>query len=392
MLRHCTLARMRLLCLTMLPDGGALTPALKTLGYKPYSLRSSFQQGHASTHPVEWSQMLDRRKTLNKALFGEYDCFVGPPAALLYDVILRDCPSYTKVVLVEEPDKARWAADYEAYLDSVRKALRHASKNKITVSFTNMLEKMVVRGADEVTPGNTSTAASADARGPSSVSKFSYAKPATTTRTSSALDLERALKAEAAKARQQLAQPGEEAAAAEGAGASASSEEAQDVEEAEDGGPSGDAAELPMSPRAIALERYEESVKLSIPSSRLLVYRYGDGWEPLCEFLERPVPQEPFPPYDNGLHVLGYLQERVYWAQAVMYVLVVITAALVLVNTWPYLGSLQRIVGEIYQDYQLAFGKDEDSAPRRPRAPAENFEDEWKKRGGVVVVEPRKAA
>ena len=37
------------------------------------------------------------------------------------------------------------------------------------------------------------------------------------------------------------------------------------------------------------------SVREAIPSERLLVYEVKQGWEPLCEFLEKPVPDAPFP-------------------------------------------------------------------------------------------------
>lgn len=30
-------------------------------------------------------------------------------------------------------------------------------------------------------------------------------------------------------------------------------------------------------------------------ADRLLVYEIGQGWEPLCQFLGMPVPDEPFP-------------------------------------------------------------------------------------------------
>jgi hypothetical protein len=36
-------------------------------------------------------------------------------------------------------------------------------------------------------------------------------------------------------------------------------------------------------------------VKEAIPPHRLLVFNVRDGWAPLCAFLERPVPDEPFP-------------------------------------------------------------------------------------------------
>ena len=38
-----------------------------------------------------------------------------------------------------------------------------------------------------------------------------------------------------------------------------------------------------------------EGVKGSIPPEQLLVFEAKDGWEPLCEFLDLPVPDEPYP-------------------------------------------------------------------------------------------------
>lgn len=42
-------------------------------------------------------------------------------------------------------------------------------------------------------------------------------------------------------------------------------------------------------------ERHNEAVQRSIPRERLLVYEVAQGWQPLCEFLGRAVPDEPFP-------------------------------------------------------------------------------------------------
>jgi len=42
-------------------------------------------------------------------------------------------------------------------------------------------------------------------------------------------------------------------------------------------------------------ERHNEAVQRAIPRERLLVYEVAQGWEPLCRFLERAVPDEPFP-------------------------------------------------------------------------------------------------
>ena len=41
--------------------------------------------------------------------------------------------------------------------------------------------------------------------------------------------------------------------------------------------------------------RHTEEVIATIPAERLLVYEVGQAWEPLCQFLDIPVPGEPFP-------------------------------------------------------------------------------------------------
>jgi hypothetical protein len=41
--------------------------------------------------------------------------------------------------------------------------------------------------------------------------------------------------------------------------------------------------------------RYKDEVKRLVPKERLLIYRGGDGWEPLCAFLGVPVPDAPYP-------------------------------------------------------------------------------------------------
>ena len=40
---------------------------------------------------------------------------------------------------------------------------------------------------------------------------------------------------------------------------------------------------------------YEADVKASVPADRLLVFRAADGWEPLCRFLGKPVPDSAYP-------------------------------------------------------------------------------------------------
>ena len=41
--------------------------------------------------------------------------------------------------------------------------------------------------------------------------------------------------------------------------------------------------------------RWIEEVKMNVPNDRLLIHKSIDGWEPLCKFLDLPVPDEPYP-------------------------------------------------------------------------------------------------
>lgn len=53
--------------------------------------------------------------------------------------------------------------------------------------------------------------------------------------------------------------------------------------------------ELRPGQLAEAIARYQEQVQRNIPEERLLVWSVGEGWEPLCSFLEVDVPDTPFP-------------------------------------------------------------------------------------------------
>ncbi|HBO13167.1 MAG TPA: hypothetical protein DD491_10325 [Halieaceae bacterium] len=46
---------------------------------------------------------------------------------------------------------------------------------------------------------------------------------------------------------------------------------------------------------AQAFVAHNSAVKATIPADQLLVFEVKDGWEPLCKFLDVPVPDEAFP-------------------------------------------------------------------------------------------------
>ena len=53
-------------------------------------------------------------------------------------------------------------------------------------------------------------------------------------------------------------------------------------------------------------QRHNEAVEKEIPAERLLVCEVGSGWEPLCSFLDKPIPDEDFP-HVNSTEEFGAL-------------------------------------------------------------------------------------
>lgn len=60
---------------------------------------------------------------------------------------------------------------------------------------------------------------------------------------------------------------------------------------------------------------WNEEVKRTVPAKRLLVFEVKDGWEPLCHFLDVPVPLEPFPRSNESESFDKNLVKRVTRAQ-----------------------------------------------------------------------------
>jgi hypothetical protein len=56
---------------------------------------------------------------------------------------------------------------------------------------------------------------------------------------------------------------------------------------------------------AAAMERYNQEVRDTVPADRLLEWKPADGWEPLCKFLEVPVPQAPIPHVNDSAQFAG---------------------------------------------------------------------------------------
>jgi Sulfotransferase domain len=84
-----------------------------------------------------------------------------------------------------------------------------------------------------------------------------------------------------------------------------------------------DGADTSSESMRAAMEAFHEEVQATVPRDRLLVWSVSDGWEPLCEFLELPIPDTPFP-HLNDSKVFG---ERI------------VDGALVAIHEWRAQGA-----------------------------------------------------
>ena len=57
----------------------------------------------------------------------------------------------------------------------------------------------------------------------------------------------------------------------------------------------------------LSLRDWEQGVRASVTEERLLVFRAGDGWAPLCSFLGTEVPAAEYPRLNNAQQFrMGY--------------------------------------------------------------------------------------
>ncbi|MCB1487289.1 MAG: hypothetical protein KDJ88_07505 [Bauldia sp.] len=85
---------------------------------------------------------------------------------------------------------------------------------------------------------------------------------------------------------------------------------------------------LPDRARAIAeYERHVADVKATVPADRLLVFSVDQGWEPLCTFLDVPVPDTPFPNVNDRAQIQKALRDMTKGAYVILAGLAVVAVA-----------------------------------------------------------------
>lgn len=56
--------------------------------------------------------------------------------------------------------------------------------------------------------------------------------------------------------------------------------------------------------------KHNAEVKATVPPARLLVFDVRDGWLPLCDFLDLPVPDEDFPWTNSSAELIAHFRNR----------------------------------------------------------------------------------
>jgi hypothetical protein len=95
-----------------------------------------------------------------------------------------------------------------------------------------------------------------------------------------------------------------------------------------------------MNDRARAIAEYNrhvDEVKAALPPERLLVFTVDQGWEPLCRFLDVPMPEGAFPNVNDRAQIKQTLAGMTRGAYAILASAAVILAA-ALYGAWRLLG------------------------------------------------------
>jgi len=79
-----------------------------------------------------------------------------------------------------------------------------------------------------------------------------------------------------------------------------------------------------------------EEVKSLVPNDQLLVFDVREGWEPLCKFLDLPIPSVPFP----NINDRKQMQTTITMLRCVAWVVVVVLPILASCAAYWYSGSL----------------------------------------------------
>ncbi|MEP3051830.1 MAG: sulfotransferase family protein [Erythrobacter sp.] len=73
-------------------------------------------------------------------------------------------------------------------------------------------------------------------------------------------------------------------------------------------------------------DAHNEAVQAELPPERLLVFEVKQGWEPLCAFLGKPVPDRPFPHVNDSAQFQSLIR-RIKWGFGAIHALAILALA-----------------------------------------------------------------
>ena len=92
-----------------------------------------------------------------------------------------------------------------------------------------------------------------------------------------------------------------------------------------------------MSDKSQAVARYkayEAELRAAMPADRLLVYSVDQGWKPLCDFLNMPMPDTPFPRVNDRTQAKAKIRGIIVGAYAIVAVAVLTVCGLLALLIW----------------------------------------------------------
>jgi hypothetical protein len=68
-----------------------------------------------------------------------------------------------------------------------------------------------------------------------------------------------------------------------------------------------------------AFNEHNNNVIARCPREKLLVFEATDGWEPLCKFLGKPIPNEPYPHINDTEHFRKIVTGTTFAGSAILF-------------------------------------------------------------------------
>jgi hypothetical protein len=387
-----------------------MNTALRKLGFKVHDMQSCF---NSRNEPLAWSRIIRGRQHYDPKLLANYDAAVGIPTSSCWERIFTASPEFTKVILVIEENKPRWAnvvlKENLPIINELEKVGARTSVGRDWMAFfINMYPREVI------TPHDPSSSY-AKFNSPEESKAKQMAQRARETESFAAFVAER--EKELANAAEDLSRQVRESggnpealkdyvpkstatsAAAEmnPLGSSASSDPSilgGRVEAVGAATPVGafheDMIHASTTSKPVSemtdeeimidimikgLTQFECNVKDVVPANRLLVYKKSEGWGPLCTFLELPTPiarnedgdiiQMPFPDDDDGTEALKRFHVRLRRAGHLSRFTVVFAILFFGFNLFPFViaqwSKVPSFFAELKTDFEGAYGTKIDS-------------------------------